>query len=204
MPSKREPLGLLGLGTSGTWIQLELPTAENAIEFDEIALVRELEPEMGATPSPKASSPFGPPMLVRERSSGRAVGVVENRALPGAVAVFVVYLDPRRSRRGSGLEAVFMYIGHLFDSGARLVTAEVLGFNTDMIGILGKVGIEPQARFRDHVFCAGRFWDLIIYSFDCAQFQSIVKRYRRMLPGGGRLPAAIGGSRLRPRSSRAP
>jgi len=197
---QREPAGPIGLGTSGTWIYLEALSVENASEFDEIDLLRELQPEMVASRSPRGASPFGPPMLVRERASGQAVGVVENRPLPGSVAVFVIYLDSHGRRRGYGFEAACLYISHLFDSGARLVTAEILEFNTHMIGIMRKVGIEPQARFREHVYSAGAFWDMIIYSFDGAQWRGIVNRYRRMLPGGGRAPAAIGGSRLRPRT----
>jgi RimJ/RimL family protein N-acetyltransferase len=132
-------------------------------------------------------------MLIRDRRSGEAIGVVENHPLPGKIAVFVVYLDRQRGRAGFGFEAVSLYISHLFDSGARLVTAEVLEFNADMIAILRKVQIVPQARLRDHVYSAGRFWDLLVYSFDRVEWVRIVDRYRRILPGGDRRPAAVGG-----------
>jgi RimJ/RimL family protein N-acetyltransferase len=196
---EREPSEPIGLGTSGTWIELEPLSPENAAEFDQLDARRELEPAMAASRSPRSSSPFGAPMLVRERTTGRAVGTVSNRALPGRVAVFVVYLDPELSRRGYGLEAVFMYVAHLFDSGARLVTAEVMEFNREMMAINRKVGLEVQARLREHVFSAGQFWDLVIYSFDVNQFRGMLDRYRRALPGGSRSPSAIGGTRrIRP------
>jgi RimJ/RimL family protein N-acetyltransferase len=121
--------------------------------------------------------------------------VVENHALPGNVAVFVVYLDRRLGRAGFGLEACVLYISHLFDSGARLVEAEVLEFNGDMIGILHKARLVPQARLREHTYSAGRFWDLLIYSFDGAEWTRTLERYRRFLPGGDRRPVAIGSLR---------
>jgi RimJ/RimL family protein N-acetyltransferase len=135
-------------------------------------------------------------MLVRVRSSGEAVGVVENHALPGNVADFVTYLDRGRGRHGYGFESVVLYISHLFDSGARLVNSEVLECNAEMISIIRKVNVLPQARLREHVYVAGRFWDLIIYSMERAQWVGIIDRYRRILPGGDRRPSAVGGNPL--------
>jgi RimJ/RimL family protein N-acetyltransferase len=141
------------------------------------------------------SSEIAPPMLIRERRSGAAVGVVENHPMPGKIAVFVVYLDSQRGRPGFGVEVILLYMSHLFDSGARLVTAEVLEFNGKTIGILRKFHISPEARLRDHVYSAGRFWDLLVYSIDREGWLRVVDRYRRFLPGGDRRPAAIGGKR---------
>lgn len=196
MPGKRQPPRPIGLGLSGTWIELEPPTPDNAEEFEQIYRARELDPAMGAG-ARSNSSAIAPPMLVRVRSSGEVVGVVENHPLAGGVTVFVVYLDRRRSRSGFAFEPIFLYLSHLFDSGARLVTAEVLEFNAEMIDVLRKVRLIPQARLREHSYSAGRFWDMLIYSFDREQWIGIVDRYRRILPGGGRRPAAFG-SRPRP------
>ncbi len=139
------------------------------------------------------STQIAPPMLIRERRSGEAVGVVENHPLPGKATTFVVYLDRQRGRAGFGVEVILLYMSHLFDSGARFVTAEVLEFNGETIGILRKFQIAPEARLRDHVYSAGRFWDLLIYSIDREGWLRVLARYRRFLPGGDRRPAAIGG-----------
>jgi RimJ/RimL family protein N-acetyltransferase len=152
---------------------------------------RELTPAMGAG-SRSTSSEIAPPMLIRDRRSGEAVGVVENHPLPGKIAVFVVYLDRQRGRAGFGFEVFFLYASHLFDSGARLVTGEVLEFNAETIGILRKVKLAPQARLREHVYAAGRFWDLLVYTIDGEEWVRIVDRFRRILPGGDRRPAAMG------------
>lgn len=166
-------------------------TAATAADFAEIDARRALNPLMGAQSG--GSSPFAPPMLVRDKKSGRAVGIVENFSQPGGTASFVVYVDPVRGRAGYGTEAISLYLSLMFDGGARRIIAEVLSFNTDMIGILRKVKFLPQARMREHVYVGGRFWDLLIYSFDREEWLRVVQRYRRKLPGGDRRPAAVGG-----------
>jgi len=190
--AKREAPGPIGLGLVGSWIQLEPHAASNAAEFDEISASRGRSPVMGATEAGGTSS-FAPPMLVRDRRSGRAVGILENHEQPGGAAVFVAYIDPERGRVGYGFEAISLYLSCMFDGGARLVITEVLEFNKDMIGIQRKVDVLPQARLREHVYTAGRYWDLIISSFDRAHWVRVVNRYRRMLPGGDRGPVAFGG-----------
>jgi RimJ/RimL family protein N-acetyltransferase len=191
VPGKREPTRPIGLGLSGSWVRLEPQSLTNTAEFDQFDSRREMNPAMGAG-GRSSSSAIAAPMLIRNQSNGKAVGVVENHPLPGKVAVFVVYFDKELGRPGFGWEAVVLYISHLFDSGARLVTAEVLEFNAEMVGILRKVRLVPQARLREHVYSAGRFWDLLVYSFDRAEWVQIIDRYRRILPGGDRRPAGIG------------
>ncbi len=190
MPRTRAATRVLDLGLTGSWIQLEPVTPATAAEFAEIDARRWLNPAMGAQSG--GSSPFAPPMLVREKKGGRAVGIVENFAQPGGTATFMAYIDPVRGRAGYGTEAISLYLSRVFDGGARRVIAEVLSFNTDMIGILRKVNFPPQARLREHVYVGGRFWDVIIYSFDRADWDRVIKRYRRKLPGGDRAPAALG------------
>jgi len=77
---------------------------------------------MGSS-SQAGSLSIAPPMVIRERRSNRAVGVVQNHSQPGGIAVFVIYLDPKWRRAGLGFEATILYISHLFDCGARLVTS---------------------------------------------------------------------------------
>ena len=142
-----------------------------------------------------SASIIAPPMIVRERRSGDALGVVQNHTLPGDIAVFIVYLDTQLARAGFGFEAVVLYISHLFDSGARLVTSEVLEFNAPVLRVIKRIGLVPQARLREHAFAAGRFWDVHVYSMDREVWLRIIAPYRRILPGGDRKPASIGFSR---------
>lgn len=193
MPGTRDATRLIGLGLSGSWIELEPVSEATALDFAEIDAHRGLNPAMGVQ-RVGGSSPYAPSMLVRDKKTGRAVGIVENYAQPGATAAFVVFIDPLRGRAGYGTEAICLYLSAVFDGGARRITAEVLSFNTDMVGILRKVGFPPQARMREHVYIGGRFWDLIIYSFDRKDWDRVITRYRRKLPGGDRAPAALGPS----------
>ena len=151
---------------------------------------------MGSS-SQMGSMSIAPPMVIREKKSNHVVGVVQNHSQPGGIAVYVVYLDPMWRRAGLGFEATALYISHLFDSGARLVAAEILEFNTQVIAIMGKGGLEPHARMREHVFVAGHYWDLLIYTIERTDWLRIIERYRRILPGGARKPAAIGTRRPR-------
>lgn len=166
------------------------PGPESASELAEFDSRRRSMPVMGARRG-SGGSVFAPPMLIRERRSGRAVGVVENQALPGSVALYLIYLDPTTGRAGYGLEATALYVSHLFDSGARLVTAEVLELNAAVIGIMRKAGWPEQARLREHIYAAGRFWDLLVFSLDQESWERGIARYRARLPGGDRRPSAL-------------
>lgn len=191
MSPAREPAGLIGLGLSGSWIVLEPSHSGNASEFDDVIRRRALSASMGAGGG--TASEVAPPMLIRDLRTGQAVGTVDNHSQPGAICVVEIYMDLDRRRAGSGMEAITLYVSHLFDEGARLVTAEVLAFNSPMIHLLHTLKFEPQARLREHVFVAGRFWDLVVYSWDQAEWvDKVVNRYRDRLPGGRRLPSAIG------------
>jgi len=198
VPDEREPARLIGLGLKGSWIELEPLDESNAGEFAQFDMPRQLDPLMGEV---RRAGPdaIAPPMIIRDLASGRAVGLVENHIQPGGVVAFVIYFDRSVGRAGTATEAMVLYISHLFDSGARLVSCEVLEPNPQVIRIIHKLKFEPQARMRDHLFSAGRFWDLLVYSFDQQEWiEKAVNRYRRILPGGDRKPAAIGPSRPRP------
>jgi hypothetical protein len=182
------------MGLVGHWT--ELVEAESPADLDSFTAERRLVPAMGVD-SARGESAFSPPMIIRERRTGQPVGFVENHAMPGGVAVLVVYMNRQRGRPGYGVEAAAIYISHLFDCGARLVVCEVLSLNDEALGIMRKAGWEPQARLRDHVYAAGRFWDLLIFSFDRTDWLRTAARYRRILPGGTRQPVAIGVRRSR-------
>ena len=192
MPEERIELEPIGLGLQGHWIELKDTVTPQ--DMERFATSRRLDPAMGAGGGP-VSSPYAPPMLIVERRSGATVGMIENHGLPGGVAVVVVYLDRARGRAGYGVEALALYVSHLFDSGARHVTGEVLAFNTAMVRVMHHMTLPPRARMREHVFAAGRFWDLLVYSFDREQWLSGLGRYRRFLPGGDRSPTVLGGRR---------
>jgi RimJ/RimL family protein N-acetyltransferase len=170
---------------------LEPPTSATDAEFEELSRRWRLNAAMGGALH-AASSVFAPPMLIRERRHGKAVGLVINQRVPAGVAAFLIYVDPEWGRAGYGIEATALYVSHLFDSGARLVTADVLVFNRAVNGILAKAGIAPQARLREHVYVAGTFWDVLVYSFGVDEWLRALARYRRMLPGGDRQAVAIG------------
>jgi RimJ/RimL family protein N-acetyltransferase len=140
----------------------------------------------------EAASTVAPPMLVVERHSSRAVGLVTNHELPGRVAVFVIWIDAELGRRGYGFEAMCLYMSHLFDQGARLVTAEVLDFNHVVNEIILKLGFKPQARLREHAYVAGAYRDVVIWSCGPEGWSGAMDRYRRVLPGGRRRLAAFG------------
>lgn len=185
MSGKRATASPLGLGLSGSWIELEPLSEANAREFDRFYDERGVLPSMGAGGRSRSSA-TAPPMLLRSRRDGEGVGVVENHPLPGNVAVFVVHIARQRGLAGFGFEAAILYISHLFDSGARLVTAEVLEFNREMNAILKKVGLVPQARLREHIYAGGRFWDVLVYSFDRAEWVRIIAPYRHRFGGPAR------------------
>lgn len=198
---KRATSDPIGLGLVGEWVELEPSTTENEATFRALDERRSRHPAMGAWRG-MPNSEIAPSMLVRDRRTGQVAGLLENHSAPGAVTAISIYFDRSVGRPGAGMEAVAMYISHLFDSGARLVVAEVLAFNSPMIAIFRKHGIEPQARLREHVFIGGHFWDLLVYAFDREEWVTrFVDRHRQVLPGGRRRPAAIG---VRPRSDAGP
>ena len=191
----REATAPIGLGLSGTWVQLEPESEVNAFEFRELEALWLAAPAMGGL-TYAGSSSFASPMLVREQRSGVAVGIVANQRQPAGVATVLIFMDVNRSRGGSGAEAFALYVSHLFDSGARVVTAEVLSFNPAN-RLLTRLGLTAQARLREHAYSAGHFWDVVVYSFTRSEFLERLARYRRVLPGGTRRPVALGSSRSR-------
>jgi RimJ/RimL family protein N-acetyltransferase len=134
-------------------------------------------------------------MVIRANADSTAIGVVENGQMIGYpdVAVVLIFVDPLVARPGIAMEAFAIYVKSMFEAGARLVHLEVLEFNAPVLRMLGRIGVQEQARLREHVFAAGRFWDILVFAFDAAQYAHILGRYSRGLPGGDRRPAALGG-----------
>ena len=124
----------------------------------------------------------------------RGAGEREIRAEPGTRRA-VTGSRYRAASNGIAMEAFAMYVARMFEAGARLVHLEVLAFNRPVLRMLARIGVAEQARLRDQVYAAGRFWDVLVFAFDADQYRQIWTRYARMLPGGDRGPAAIGARR---------
>jgi RimJ/RimL family protein N-acetyltransferase len=115
---------------------------------------------------------------------------------PG-VAVVLIYVDTTLARSGTGVEAIAHYVSHVFSQGARLVHMEVLELNAPVLRIMQRAGFQPQARMREQVYAAGRFWDVITFAFDAQALEGLRRRYPGLWPGDSRRPAALGGRRER-------
>ena len=183
---------------AGHWVTLEPLSDANRLEVARIAATRHRTPNLGGAPGRRdVSRPFGPAMLIRANADGAAIGVIENGQMSGypGVAVVLIFVDESVARPGVAMEAFAIYVARVFAAGARLVHIEVLEFNTPVLRMLARIGVDQQARLRHQAYAAGRFWDVLVFAFDAEKFQNIVSRYARKLPGGDRRPAALGGKR---------
>jgi hypothetical protein len=189
---------MINQGLTGSWIVLEPVNSANRIEAEAIELTRQRTPNLGGRSfRAPTTGVFGPPMLVRDARTGTAVGVIEAGQLSGyaGVAVLLVFLDQSVARPGFLFEVFGLFVGHLFERGARLVHFEVLATNAPILRMARTLGLEPQARLREHLYAGGRLYDAVVYAFDRVKWQAIRSRYASMLPGGGRRPSALGGRR---------
>lgn len=183
---------------AGHWVTLEPLSEGNRLEVNRLDTIRQRTPNLGGAQGRRSvAKSFGPAMLIRETRSATAIGLVENGEMVGypGVAVVLIYVDTELARPGVAMEAFALYVASVFESGARLVHVEVLSFNTPVLRMLARIGVREQARLRDQVYTGGRFWDVLVFAFDAAQFRKILSRYSRALPGGDRTPAALGGRR---------
>jgi RimJ/RimL family protein N-acetyltransferase len=151
-------------------------------------------PELGASIGSETSSPFGEAMLIREATQGVPVGLIDNHQLPGyeGVATINVFVDRSRARPGVGIEAFALYTFFTFAAGAEIVHVEVLEFNRAVLGILRKIGLKPGARYRQHVYVAGRPWDVLVFSWTLDEWLVASARYQRFLPGGDQRARVLG------------
>jgi hypothetical protein len=182
----------------GHWVTLEPLSEANRPDVSRLDATRQRTPNLGGAPGRRhVDRSFGPAMLIREKRSGAPIGLVENGEMIGypGVAVVLIYVDTARARPGVAMEAFAIYVASVFESGARLVHVEVLEFNLPVLRMLARIGVSEQARLRDQVYSGGRFWDVLVFAFNADQFRKIWSRYARILPGGDRKPAALGGRR---------
>ena len=182
----------------GHWVTLEPLTEAHRAEVARIDAVRQRTPNLGGAPGRRDfTRSFAPAMVIRANDDGAAIGVIENGQMIGypGVAVVLIFVDPSLARPGIAMEAFAIYVARMFEAGARLVHLEVLEFNAPVLRMLARIGVKEQARLRDQVYAGGRFWDVLVFAFDAAQYQKILERYVGRLPGGDRRPAALGGRR---------
>jgi hypothetical protein len=179
----------------GHWTTLEPLGDSNASEVAGLDSGHDLTAAMGGSLSGRArGGAFAPVMAVRENTGGRVLGVVENSEMVGypGVAVLLIYMDQALARPAFAMEALGLYIPHIFRSGAELIHMEVLEFNTAITSLLTKRGITPQARLRRQAYAAGHFWDMVIFAFDAPDVERTFGKFSKFLPGGTRQPTALG------------
>jgi UDP-4-amino-4,6-dideoxy-N-acetyl-beta-L-altrosamine N-acetyltransferase len=70
--------------------------------------------------------------------------------------------DPSTRGKGLGAQVEYIVLRHVFEWMAlNKLWCEVLAENTTVIRLHERFGFVPEARFRDHVFKAGRFQDVV-------------------------------------------
>lgn len=182
------------MSVQGTWVALA-PLAEAGVgELARLDAGRELHPAFGGFFERAPLPPGGNGFAVREAAGGRLIGTVESGPLAGhdGVVTYVIYLD-RGARAGYALEAFALSVDEIFVRGARLVHIEVLAFNRPVLRLLDKVRLTPQALLRRHTYSAGGFHDVLVFGFDRLHWEAVIAPFRRLMPGGGTRPRALGG-----------
>ena len=178
----RAPAGLVSgvIRLEGQLITLESAHEDNWDLIVDIDAERVENPALGgAFVRPLPTSPLST-MLVRERESGRPLGVLDALPLtgyPGVANVTMVFSgDTRRSVLA--INAYGVFVAALFAHGVRIVHHEVLEFNTPVQRLLARGPLlEPTARLRDHAYAAGRWWDVLVYSFDAEHWRDVVDKF---------------------------
>jgi hypothetical protein len=174
---------------SGETVVLEALDGHHAAELAELDWQRALHPGMAG---PLTSGHLGTheTLVARSRATGEAVAVLDATELFGyeGVRSVSIYADADRSVRGVALEAYGRFVLHQLDSGARLVHHEVLELNEPIQRIFAALGLEVTARLRSHAYVAGRFWDVLVYSYDRPQLDAILAR---VFPRGHRGSRAV-------------
>lgn len=165
----------------GLWVRLEPVNDDNRDELTELDWKRSQTPEMGGWFVRPDSGPAWGTMLFRSLKTGVALGVLDAAPLPGYADVVNVsiFADTDTSPAGWAMEAYIQFVAHLFEVGVRLVHHEVLEINKPMLRILRGAGIPSTARLRRHGYAAGRWSDVLIYSYDQTGFQSLLGRFGR-------------------------
>ncbi len=169
----------------GRWVELETLGAGNAGEIQHLDRRRDLLPQMGGPILRQLpGDSFGAPLAVRARATGRLIGVAANQPLteyPGVTAVSF-YVDQAEVRPGLALEAAMLYAQYVLTQGAEVLHSEVLEFNRAALRLLSRAGIRPQARLRRHLYVAGEFWDVLVFSLHRSDWEPLQAAFAGILP----------------------
>lgn len=152
-------------------------TQADLVELEDLDWHRSLHPAMGGWMSRPPGS-LATATLVRALATGELIGVIDAAPLPGydGVTSLSVYTDTERARGGLALEAYARAVTGIFASGTRLVHHEVLELNGPIHRVLRGIGITPSARLREHAYAAGRYWDVLVYSYDATRWDHLLTR----------------------------
>lgn len=166
----------------GRLVDLTPLLPEDRAELHNLDRQCELLPQMeGLSQRSLDHQSFLPIMFIRTKAKN-VVGVIACTEHPdfNNIGIVSLYIDIERSRPGSSLEAIFLYINAMFSHGAEYIHCEVLEFNWGMLRIFERGNIKPVARLRKHSYVAGQFWDVYIFTFDKQLWRSIknIKSYR--------------------------
>ena len=161
----------------GETVVLEALGPHHDAELAELDWQRGLHPGMAG---PLMGGHYGTheTLVARSRERGDVVAVLDATEMIGypGVRSVSIYSDARRAGRGVALEAYGRFVLHQLDTGSRLIHHEVLELNEPIRRIFAALGLEVTARFRSHAYIAGRFWDVLVYSYDRPQLDAILAR----------------------------
>ena len=174
----------------GQRVRVDPATPTDADAMRELDWRRSADPVMGGwihRPAP------GPGTAVLRPPDGRdeivgAIDVVELPGYPG-VANVSIFTDMDRARGGMALEAYALVVDAAFAQGARLVHHEVLSINRPIQRVLRGIGVAPSARLRDHAYVAGRWWDVLVFSYAQAHWRDVLERFPRNPLAAGAMPS---------------
>ena len=176
-----------GTDIDGTWVRLEALRESHLDELAELDWGRAASPNMGGLVRRGGSE--AATMVFRSRRTGEALGVLDAVPLTGypGVCNVSVFTDEAVAGAGLAIDAYGIYVTALFASGVRLIHHEVFEFNRPIRRILSAAGVESSARLREHGYAAGRWWDVLVYSYDEPHWRGVQARF-----GGGRIGRPIG------------
>lgn len=169
---------------AGERVALSPATAADADDLAHLDWQRSQHPAMGGWMSrPVGVAATGTAILRRVDAvaGDPPVGAIDAVGLPGypGVVNVSIYTDTARAPGGLALEGYGLYVDSLFAQGARVVHHEVIALNSPIKRLLRAIRLEPTARLRDHAYAAGRWWDVLVYSYDRARWEDMLARVPR-------------------------
>jgi RimJ/RimL family protein N-acetyltransferase len=162
----------------GRRVSVERATPADGKELETLDWARLLHPAMAG---PTARSLLAQPTsahVIRALATGEIAGVLDAVQVPGypGVASVSIFVDTARAKGGLAMEAYGLFVTALFDGGVRLVHHEVLELNRPVQRILRGIGVAPSARYRQHAYAAGRFWDVLVFSYDRHHWDHVLEK----------------------------